>query len=53
MCRSVEFTDDIVLMATDSVGDGKIRSLFGVHDITLAEGVSEKQFEAFLPGDRR
>jgi len=31
MCRSVEFTDDIVLMATDSVGDGKIRSLFGVH----------------------
>ncbi|MBT6541869.1 MAG: hypothetical protein HN598_07445 [Planctomycetes bacterium] len=50
LCRSVGFTDYIVLFSSLPVSSGNVRSLHGDHNITLAEGVSEKEFEDFVKG---
>ncbi|MCH2134643.1 MAG: hypothetical protein MK116_12940 [Phycisphaerales bacterium] len=48
MCDSVEFTDYIVMYSTPrSPG---VQSLYGVHDIVLADGTTPGEFEAFVDG---
>ena len=49
MCRSVEFTDYIVMHSSQGP-DSSEPSLYGVHDFTLAEGVTPETFEAFVTG---